>query len=449
VRVHTMAQGGFDVSSGTGAKVSVAGGGGDQEGFIIKREDGFIVIRCLSGGIGFGQPGIGAGGAVGVAAFNGKVNVNGTKWVTEGTTLKLKIERDEHGQDDFSEIRSFLRKLLAEELPTTEEWARYGSDWYLTYKNGWHARVAGTLEAVVGAAVDTPIGTASAGASVNAGLEDRHRMRYGEHVNANGTDYVAKTTDMTILSAAAGLGVSAGYQSAAPVSEFGAAAVEEKTVAGISGGSFGMKYANIAQYEWDFDYLVDIGPVSSVEQALDELPPGMAARLKPLLDRETTLENGRKIRFREAVEQLLKIMRHNDGFLVQWIMRPEVKKEVERRRRRMALIEQQRMLPTLEALRDKERNPVKKREFDRQYRALDTELADHKSFMRDAKDPKNLIFFEPAAVYIMPLLFQWDETTVLNILGMLKTIHIGVRLQDDNCAWVPTPKEDAATSLPA
>jgi len=69
--------------------------------------------------------------------------------------------------------------------------------------------------------------------------------------------------------------------------------------------------------------------------------------------------------------------------------------------------------------------------------------------MRDAKDPKNLIFFEPTAVYIMPLLFQWDETTVLNILGMLKTTHIGVRLQDDNCAWVPTPKEDAATSLPA
>jgi hypothetical protein len=63
------------------------------------------------------------------------------------------------------------------------------------------------------------------------------------------------------------------------------------------------------------------------------------------------------------------------------------------------------------------------------------------------KDPTNLSNFEPIAVYIMPLLFQWDELTVLDVLGMAKISHIGVRLQDNNCAWVPVPKEEGREKL--
>jgi hypothetical protein len=160
-----------------------------------------------------------------------------------------------------------------------------------------------------------------------------------------------------------------------------------------------------------------------------------------LLDKETTLDNGSKVIFREGLEKLLKMLRYNDGFLMEWALRPEVKKEVGRRLRRIAMIRQQRMLETLQARAEDERDPKKKRELEDAYRLLDLELFVHEKRIREMKDPKNLSCFEPIAVYIMPLLFQWDELTVLDILGMAKISHIGVRLQDNNCAWVPVPKE--------
>ena len=42
---------------------------------------------------------------------------------------------------------------------------------------------------------------------------------------------------------------------------------------------------------------------------------------------------------------------------------------------------------------------------------------------------------------IIPMLFQQNDMTVLDVLGMLKVTHVGVRLQDVICAWVPAPKE--------
>jgi hypothetical protein len=187
--------------------------------------------------------------------------------------------------------------------------------------------------------------------------------------------------------------------------------------------------------------------VTSIEEAFDGLRPDMAARLKPLLDQETTLDNGSKIIFRDGLEKLLKMMRYNDGFLLEWGLRPEVKKEIGRRLRRIAMIRQQRMLETLQARAEDERNPERKRELQEAYRLLDTELFIHEDRIREMKDPKNLDYFEPIAVYIIPLLFQWDELTVLDVLGMAKISHIGVRLQDNNCAWVPVPKEEDREKL--
>ena len=55
---------------------------------------------------------------------------------------------------------------------------------------------------------------------------------------------------------------------------------------------------------------------------------------------------------------------------------------------------------------------------------------------------------------IIPMLFQQNDMTVLDVMGMLKVTHSAVRLQDITCAWVPAPKEKSdravaeATLLP-
>jgi hypothetical protein len=133
-----------------------------------------------------------------------------------------------------------------------------------------------------------------------------------------------------VTSAAAGAGASWGYEHAAGsnVSEYGGAAVKDKTIAGVSAGAYLMKFANTAVYDfgkaWDFDFIADIGPVSTAEELLEKLPKNMADHMRPLLDRQTTLMNGDIVTFRDAIERVLAMMRYNDGFLLQFVPRPEV-----------------------------------------------------------------------------------------------------------------------------
>jgi hypothetical protein len=42
---------------------------------------------------------------------------------------------------------------------------------------------------------------------------------------------------------------------------------------------------------------------------------------------------------------------------------------------------------------------------------------------------------------------QTEETTVLNVLGLLKISHVGVRMHDAMVCWVPAPKEEERSAL--
>jgi hypothetical protein len=218
---------------------------------------------------------------------------------------------------------------------------------------------------------------------------------------------------------------------------------------GLSVSNFTMNYVNTSLYEiddinWRFDLILDIGSVSKVDnllQRIRKVRSGMADRMKTLLDKETTLTNGRKRKFREALEDLLKIMRYNDAILLEWEARPEVKKEVARRLRRIALLEQE-MLPQLHALSANTRDRREKRKLDRQYRLLEKELVQHQLFIREAKDPRNLEYFELAGVHVIPFEFGWYETTVFDVAGMGKVNHTGVLIDDLTAATIPAPKQD-------
>lgn len=55
--------------------------------------------------------------------------------------------------------------------------------------------------------------------------------------------------------------------------------------------------------------------------------------------------------------------------------------------------------------------------------------------------------FMPSGVWIMPLSTQTEEWTVLNLLGLLKVSHVGVRQQDAMFVHIPAPKEEDRTAL--
>ena len=206
-----------------------------------------------------------------------------------------------------------------------------------------------------------------------------------------------------------------------------------------------MKYANVSFYDspeggWDWDFVVDIAGVESAEEALARCGPGFYERLGPLLDQTTTLDNGEEMPFGKALDQLLKLLRFNDGFLLQFVPLPSVRREVARRMRRIAQIEQQ-ILPMIEPTAADERDPGKKQDLDRQRQQFKEEIAGHMHFIVQAKDRSNLTNYQLVGAMIIPMLFQQNDMTVLDVMGMLKVTHVGVRLQDVIGAWIPAPQE--------
>ena len=447
LRTNTLVQGGFSFSSGFGGKLPLAAGAGDQTGIIIKRLGRYIDVRLVSGALGNGQVGIGMEGAVGPAAMGGTGSLAGAKWDTEGSSLRFTVV-DENGRENFEHVQSYLRSLLNGKLPSTNEWAAAASEWYATKKTGGTAKDILSVGAVVGAAVDIPVlGTVSAGVGLDAARERARRVRSGDHINAMSRHTISKATEMTTWSAAANAGVSVGFEHSAGggISEVGAAAVKGKTIAGVSAGLFEIKYANVSFYDspeggWDWDFVVDIAGVESAEEALARCGPGFYERLGPLLDQTTTLDNGEEMPFGKALDQMLKLLRFNDGFLLQFVPLPSVRREVARRMRRIAQIEQQ-ILPMIEPAAADERDPGKKQDLDRQRQQFKEEIAGHMHFIVQAKDHNNLENYQLVGAMIIPMLFQQNDMTVLDVLGMLKVTHVGVRLQDVICAWVPAPKE--------
>jgi hypothetical protein len=186
--------------------------------------------------------------------------------------------------------------------------------------------------------------------------------------------------------------------------------------------------------------------VASAEEAFDKCGPDVAECFRPLLDKKVRLDNGDEVTFRDAIEQLLGLMQMNDGFLMQFVPRPEVEEDVDRRMRRIAQITDQ-ILPAMEpALADK-LNPLKKRKLKEERERLLAEIAREEAFIRQAGDPANLENFIPSGVWILPLSMQTEETTVLNVLGLLKISHVGVRMHDAMVCWVPAPKEEDRSNL--
>jgi hypothetical protein len=73
--------------------------------------------------------------------------------------------------------------------------------------------------------------------------------------------------------------------------------------------------------------------------------------------------------------------------------------------------------------------------------AFKEEIAGHMHFIAQAKDRSNLTNYQLAGAMIIPMLFQQNDMTVLDVMGMLKVTHVGVRLQDVIGAWIPAPQE--------
>ena len=136
---------------------------------------------------------------------------------------------------------------------------------------------------------------------------------------------------------------------------------------------------------------------------------------------------------------MLAIMRYNDGFLLQFVPRPEVKAEVGRMLRRIAQIQQQ-IFPGLEPARADNLNPAKRQAIEDQRRKYLDEIADLEAKIRAAKDPDNLDNHQLANVFLLPVVMQTDEMVVLNALGLLKVSHIGVRMHDTLVVQIPAPE---------
>ena len=396
LRTHTLVQGGFSFSTGHGVKLPLAAAVGDQTGIIIKRMSRDIHVRLVSGGVGSGQLGVGMEGAVGVAAMGGTGSLAGIKWNTDGVALRFTVV-DENGRENFEHVQSYLRSLLTGKPPSTKEWAAAASEWYAAKKTGGTAKDVLSVGAVVGA-----VGRRSCPGDGFSRCRPGRRPGQGAPGPLGGPqqcheqEHSRQDDRYDDLVGCGNVGVSVGIEHAAGggVSEVGAAAVKGKTILGASAGLFEMEYANVSFYDnpetgWDWDFVVDVGNVKSAEEALARCGRGFYEHLEPLLDRTTTLDNGEEMPFGKALDQLLKMLRFNDGFLLQFVPRPAVRREVGRRMRRIAQIEQQ-ILPMLEPTTADERDPGKKRDLDRQRRQFKEEIAGHMHFIAQAKDHNNL-----------------------------------------------------------
>ncbi len=446
LRTHIMTSAGFSSSTGLGFKVPLSTQGGSQTGIIIKRINDRMEVRLVSGFVTNGSAGVAAGAAVGAVAGGGDAGVNASKWDTHGVTLHFPIKIGEDGKEDFSAVQSYLRTLLKGELPTTEAWAKAASNFEITKKNGWQIKGTSSVELDEGIAVDVPgMGKFSVGASQSAALQGAYRMRHGEQRSGDRRKKITKTTHYGVASASAGAGASWGFEHAAGsnVSEYGGGAVKDKTIVGGSVGAYVIGLANTAHYDlggdWDWDYIIDIGAVRTAEEALGKCRKDIAAHVKPLLEQQTKLLNGDTVTFRDAIEEMLALMRYNDGFLLQFVPRPEVKAEVGRMLRRIAQIQQQ-ILPGLEPARADNLNPAKRQAIEDQRRKYLDEIADLEAKIRAAKDPDNLDNHQLANVFLLPVVMQTDEMVVLNALGLLKVSHIGVRLHDTLVVQIPAPE---------
>jgi hypothetical protein len=446
LRTNTMVSGGFPFAVISGLAIPIGAGAGPQTGAIVKRGPASMDVRLVRGWFLNGKPGLNGGGAVGAGAGDAGGALNGAWWETHGVTLQIPIKLDENGKEDFSLAQSYLRGLLTGALPSTEEWAKSLANLQLTEKSGKHGKGIGSGELIQGPAIDLPaIGKISAGVSESAALEHRRRRRLGIHRNPAETKRVTKWTHDTTVSGAISLGASLGFEHAAGsgVSELGGGAVKDKTLAAISAGAYLTDFTNTALYDlgadWDWDYITNIGPVRTAEEAFKKCRKDMADHLIPLLDHPTTLPNGDTVVFRDAVNDLLALMRYNDGFLLQFVPRPEVKEEVGRHLRRIAQIREQILPQLLPTRADGLFSNEKRRSIQDQRDNLLQEIADLEAKICAAKDPHNLETHRLANIFILPLAMQTDEMVVLNLLGLLKISHIGVRMHDTLVVTIPAP----------
>src|SRR5262249_40793373 len=403
-------------------------------GIIIKRSGRNIHVRLVWGAVGSGLLGAGGEVAFGVGAVRFTAAASHSRWFTKGVSLKFTVV-DENGRENFEKVESYLRSLLTGKFATTEEWVDAASEWYGTKKWGQWTKHIEDLDTTLGPSVDVPVlGTVSAGVGISLAREGRLRTREGKHSNAFGTESITKETDTTTSSAAVNAGVSLGFEHAAgEIAEVGAAAVKGKTLLGVATGTFSLKYNNISYYYDDrnpdkcnWDLCLDTGKVDSAEEALAKCGPEVAALLMPLLDKKTTLANGDEMTFRAALEQMLKLKRHNDAVLLQFELHPAVKREVARCMRRKTQITQQ-MLPGMKSCAEKEK--------------LLVELARLDDHIRQRTDRNNMKNFVLTGAWLAPMLFQQNDMTVLDVLGMATVTHTGVRLQDVNAVGVPTPNQ--------
>jgi hypothetical protein len=186
--------------------------------------------------------------------------------------------------------------------------------------------------------------------------------------------------------------------------------------------------------------------VASAEDAFDKCGPDIAESFRPLLDKKVRLDNGDEVTFRDEIERALRRMQVNDGFLLQFVPRPAVEEDVNRRMRRIAQITDQ-ILPAMVPARADRNDPVKKRKLEQERKRLLEEIDRELAFIRQAGDPAKMENFMPSGVWIMPLSTQTEEWTVLNLLGLLKVSHVGVRQQDAMFVHIPAPKEEDRTAL--
>jgi hypothetical protein len=457
LRTHTLVRAGIEVATDQEVSIPLSFDVGDQTGVIFKRVNNWLDVRLLYGGVGNGLLGIASGVSGGAASLKRGGTASASGWDTEGVELRFKIERDPvTGEEKFDKVESYVRALLTGKRLSTEQLTT-ASVWRGIRKSGWHVKGGTSTKSELGINADAFVGT-KASAGVNLTLDEnwRYRKRDGKHWNAFEEKDVHKQTYNSTGSVVVGATANLGYEHAvgANVSESLAAGITTSNIAGVSAGAYVTNVRNLARYQagtkygrkLDFDLLVDVGSVASAEEAFDKCGPDVAECFRPLLDKKVRLDNGVEVTFRDAIEQLLGLMQMNDGFLMQFVQRPEVEEDVDRRMRRIAQITDQ-ILPAMEPTLADKLNPLKKRKLKEERERLLAEIAREEAFIRQAGDPANLENFIPSGVWIMPLSMQTEETTVLNVLGLLKISHVGVRMHDAMVCWVPAPKEEDRSNL--
>jgi hypothetical protein len=436
IRTNMMVHGGFPFDTGHGVTIPVNLGGGRQVGLIIKRVNSRIEVRLVWGFLLDGQVGVFGGGKDGDFSGEAGGKLEGAWYRTEGISAHFEITYNpQTGREDFSAVQSYLRDLLTGELPSTEHAAKKMFNFQRITKSGGQ-----------------------------------------KNANSQAAKKISKFTSNTTFSAGASVGLNLGYKQAAgsQVADLGAPITKDQ-ILGVSAGEYAIDLENTALYDvgrdYDFDWITNIGPVKSVEEALKKCGAAKT-HVERLLDRETTLQNGETVKFRDAVDQALKLLHTNDGFLLQWVPKPEAKALVNRNLDRIAQITEQ-ILPRLDSrfigkqiLRRKKtlaatrlRNPkkldreqikseivaleIQQSQLEAQRQTFKDELQRlaHEIAMR--KNPDNLDYFDLEAVYIMPIVMQTDTKTVLNLAGLLNVGHSGTRMHDTIVACIPAHKPEA------